>query len=68
MPPFRFPPSPTSAIALGAGGASEVSGKAVDFGLGSIETFMIDNLKIGWSPKAYFNGLRKLFGLQKKTE
>jgi hypothetical protein len=46
---------------LGASqGATEISGKAVDLGLGTIETFMIDNFKVGWSPKAYFDGLRRL--------
>jgi hypothetical protein len=40
--------------------ATEALNKATDFGLGLIESFIIDNLKIGWSPKSYFNGLRKL--------
>ena len=41
-------------------GAADISGKTVDLGLGTIETFMIDNFKVGWSPKAYFDGLRRL--------
>jgi hypothetical protein len=51
-----------TAILTGLGGstAAEISGKAVDFGLGTIETFMIDNLKVGWSPRAYFDGLRRI--------
>jgi hypothetical protein len=40
--------------------AAEVIGKATDFGLGLFESFIIDNFKVGWSPKSYFDGLRKL--------
>jgi hypothetical protein len=52
----------SAATGLAASSAAEIAGKAADFGLGLIETFMIDNFKIGWSPKAYFDGLRKLAG------
>jgi hypothetical protein len=50
--------------------AAEAVGKANDFGLGIIESFIIDNFKVGWSPKSYFDGLRKLTrpGLTKKPE
>jgi hypothetical protein len=50
--------------------AAEVVGKASDFGLGLFESFIIDNFKVGWSPKSYFDGLRKLArpGLTKKPE
>jgi hypothetical protein len=55
---------------LMASGAAEVVGKATDFGLGLVESFIIDNFKVGWSPKSYFDGLRKLtrLGLTKKPE
>jgi hypothetical protein len=33
---------------------------SVELGLGVIETFIIENLKVGWTPRAYFDGLRKL--------
>jgi hypothetical protein len=31
-----------------------------ELGLGVIETFMIENLKVGWTPRAYIDGLRRL--------
>jgi hypothetical protein len=43
-----------------AGRAAEVVGKATDLGLGLIESFIVDNIKVGWSPKCYFDGLRRL--------
>jgi hypothetical protein len=52
----------SAATGLAASSAAEIAGKGADFGLGLIETFMIDNFKTGWSPKAYFDGLRKLTG------
>jgi hypothetical protein len=52
----------TAVTGMAAPAAAEIAGKGTDFGLGLIETFMIDNFKIGWSPKAYFDGLRKLTG------
>jgi hypothetical protein len=45
--------------------AAEVVSKGTDFGLGLIETFLIDNFWVGWSPKSYFDGLRKLPGAVK---
>jgi hypothetical protein len=52
------------AAALGLGPASSVAagiaGAAAEYGLGLIDTFILDNIKIGWSPKAYFSGLRRL--------
>ena len=58
----------SAATGLAASSAAEIAGKGADFGLGLIETFMIDNFKTGWSPKAYFDGLRKLAGPTKKPE
>jgi hypothetical protein len=50
------------------GGRDDLAGKGADFGLGLIETFIIGNFKTGWSPKAYFDGLRKLGGIEKSME
>jgi hypothetical protein len=50
----------TLATGAGAAGAAGVVGATVDFGLGLLDSFIIDNFKVGWSPKSYFNGLRKL--------
>lgn len=50
----------SAATGMMAGGAAEVVGKATDFGLGLFESFIVDNLKVGWSPRCYFDGLRKL--------
>ena len=47
--------------------AAEVIGKATDFGLGLFESFIIDNFKVGWSPKSYFDGLRKLTRADKEA-
>jgi len=33
---------------------------SAELGLGVIETFMIDNLKVGWTPRAYFDRLHRL--------
>jgi hypothetical protein len=38
----------------------EVLKTAAEFGTGVVESFVIDNLKVGWTPKAYFDGLRRL--------
>ena len=51
-----------AATGVAASGAAEIAGRATDFGLGIIETFIVDNFKVGWSPKAYFDGLRKISG------
>ena len=32
----------------------------LDFGLDAIDTFVIDNIKIGWTPRSYFDGLRHM--------
>jgi hypothetical protein len=60
------------AIALGAdsltialtGLAAPVVAQIVEIGVGSglnvMDTFMLDNIKTGWTPKAYFDRLRKL--------
>ena len=60
----------SAAAGMTALSAAEVVGKATDFGLGLFESFIIDNYKVGWSPKSYFDGLRKLTrpGLIKKPE
>jgi hypothetical protein len=60
----------STATGIAAPLAAEVVGKGTDFGLGLVESFIIDNFKVGWSPKAYFDGLRKLtrLGLTKKPE
>jgi hypothetical protein len=42
---------------LGVSTATGVVEQTVGLGLGTVETFMIDNLKVGWSPRAYFDGL-----------
>jgi hypothetical protein len=58
----------SAATGMMASSAAAVVGKASDFGLGVFESFIIDNFKVGWSPKSYFDGLRKLTrrGLTKK--
>jgi hypothetical protein len=33
---------------------------SAEFGTGVVDSFLIENLKIGWTPKAYFDGLRRL--------
>ena len=60
----------SAATGMMASSAAEVVGKATDFGLGLFESFIIDNFKVGWSPRSYFDGLRKLtrLGLTKKPE
>jgi hypothetical protein len=50
----------SAATGMMAGSAAEVVGKATDFGLGLFESFIIDNFKVGWSPRCYFDGLRKM--------
>ena len=39
---------------------NDVLGTAAEFGTGVVDSFLIDNLKVGWTPKAYFDGLRRL--------
>ena len=39
---------------------NEVLATTAEFGTGVINSFLIENLKIGWTPKAYFDGLRRL--------
>jgi hypothetical protein len=39
---------------------NEVLKLSAEVGTGVIDSFLIDNLKVGWTPKAYFDGLRKL--------
>jgi hypothetical protein len=58
----------STATGLAASSAADVVGKASDFGIGLIETLIIDNYKVGWSPRAYFDGLRKLTGPTKRNE
>jgi cyanophycinase-like exopeptidase len=43
-----------------ASAATEVVSRTTDLGLGLVESFIIDNYKVGWSPRSYFDGLRKL--------
>ncbi len=43
------------AEALGA-----ISERASEVGLGVIDSFVVDNLKTGWTPRAYFDRLRKI--------
>ena len=38
----------------------DVLGVAVEVGTGVVDSFVIDNFKVGWTPKAYFDGLRRL--------
>jgi hypothetical protein len=38
----------------------EVISTTAEFGTGVIDSFLIENLKVGWTPKAYFDGLRRL--------
>jgi hypothetical protein len=38
----------------------EVLAISVEFGTGVIDSFLIENLRIGWTPRAYFDGLRRL--------
>jgi hypothetical protein len=45
---------------LAAPVVAQIVEKGVEFGLGVTETFLIDNIKTGWTPRAYFNGLRKI--------
>src|SRR5258708_29027232 len=58
------PAAAGGAAALGLDTAFSVvagsAGAAAGYGLGLIDTFILDNFKIGWSPKAYFSGLRRL--------
>lgn len=44
---------PAEAVRTIAGGVSDV-------GLGVIDSFVIDNLKVGWTPRAYFDRLRRI--------
>lgn len=37
-----------------------ISEKASEVGLGVIDSFVIDNLKVGWTPRAYFDRLRRI--------
>ena len=39
---------------------SDVLGTAAEVGTGVVDLFLIENLRIGWTPKAYFDGLRRL--------
>jgi hypothetical protein len=39
---------------------NDVLGTAVELGTGVVDSFLIENLKVGWTPKAYFDGLRRL--------
>lgn len=39
---------------------NQISETGSEVGLGVIDSFLIDNLKVGWTPRAYFNRLRKL--------
>jgi len=39
---------------------NEVLKLSAEVGTGVIDSFLIDNLQVGWTPKAYFDGLRKL--------
>jgi hypothetical protein len=58
----------STATGMMASGAAQVVGKGTDFGLGLFESFIIDNFKVGWSPKSYFDGLRKLARPAKKPD
>ena len=33
---------------------------SAEFGTGVVDSFLIENLKVGWTPRAYFDGLRRL--------
>lgn len=33
---------------------------SAEFGTGIVDSFLIDNLKVGWTPRAYVDGLRRL--------
>ena len=39
---------------------SEALRLSAEFGTGVIDSFLIENLKVGWTPRAYFDGLRRL--------
>jgi hypothetical protein len=39
---------------------SEALKLSAEFGTGVIDSFLIENLKVGWTPRAYFDGLRRL--------
>jgi hypothetical protein len=39
---------------------NEAVSAVTDFGTGIFDSFLIDKIKIGWTPKAYFNGLRRV--------
>jgi hypothetical protein len=39
---------------------NDAFGTAAEFGTGVVDSFLIENLKVGWTPKAYFDGLRRL--------
>jgi hypothetical protein len=39
---------------------NEVLKLSAEVGTGVIDSFLIDTLQVGWTPKAYFDGLRKL--------
>jgi hypothetical protein len=34
---------------------------SAEFGTGVVDSFLIENLKVGWTPRAYFDGLRRLY-------
>lgn len=46
--------------ALSMEDVSELVKTAGEFGLGITDAFLIDNIKVGWTPKAYFDGLRRV--------
>jgi hypothetical protein len=65
--------APLGAAALGADWAlatalnslapstvSEILDATTEMVLGTVDSFVIDSLKIGWTPRAYFDGLRRL--------
>jgi hypothetical protein len=45
---------------LSATAIAHILEASTELGLGIIETFIIEDLKVGWTPRAYFDGLRKL--------
>jgi hypothetical protein len=45
---------------LSAATVAHILDASIELGLGVIETFIVENLKVGWTPRAYFEGLRRL--------
>jgi hypothetical protein len=45
---------------LSAATVAHILEASIELGLGVIETFIVENLKVGWTPRAYFDGLRRL--------